>query len=240
MMQLYSSMAEAPPVHTVVFDLDDTLYPESQFVLSGFCAVGEWLQEKHSVPGFAASAGKLFAAGRRRNIFDEVLPLVGVEPKSELVAKLVAVYRAHEPKLKLFPDAVEILGWAAPRFRLALITDGYAGVQARKIRALGLESVIPCRIITDELGRAQWKPSPEPYRRVMAQYPGPAGGYVYVADNPHKDFIGAKQLGWRTIQMRRPEGEHADYFPTAAEAPDGKITNLLSLRKLLLPGAQTR
>ena len=233
-------MDEILPVHTVAFDLDDTLYPEREFVFSGFEAVDKWLQEKHSVHGFADVARKIFYTGRRGKIFDEVLPLLGVEPKPNLLASLVEVYRTHEPTLTLFSDAREILEWAAPRFRLALITDGYAEVQARKIRALGLESLISCQIITDELGRAHWKPSPVPYRRVMANYPGPASGYLYVADNPRKDFIGAKQLGWKTIRMRRPEGEHADYLPTAAEAPDGEITTLLPLRQLLLRGAQVR
>jgi putative hydrolase of the HAD superfamily len=229
-------MIDPRSAHTIAFDLDDTLYPECDFVLSGFAAVDGWLRQTHSAQNFAVCAGKLYAAGRRGKIFDEALPLIGVEPTPGLVVKLVEIYRAHEPKLKLFPDAAEILGWAAPHFRLALITDGYAEVQIRKIRALGLESIISCRIITDELGRSHWKPSPEPYRRVMAQYPGPADGYVYVADNPRKDFIGAKQLGWRTVRVRRPGGEHADYVPTEAEAPDGEITNLLSLRQLVLPG----
>jgi putative hydrolase of the HAD superfamily len=229
-------MIEPRPVHTIVFDLDDTLYPERDFVLSGFAAVDAWLRETHGAQKFAETAGELYTAGHRGKIFDEALPSIGVEPTPKLVAKLVAVYRAHEPKLKLFPDAAEILGWATTQFRLALITDGYAEVQIRKIRALGLESIISCRIITDELGRAHWKPSPEPYRRVMAQYPGPTDGYVYVADNPRKDFIGAKQLGWRTVRARRPGGEHADYVPTAAEAPDEEIASLLSLRQLLSPG----
>ena len=110
--------------------------------------------------------------------------------------------------------------------------------QRRKIRALGLEQFISCRVITDELGREFWKPSLEPYRRVMAQFPGPAEGYVYIGDNPRKDFIGARQLGWRTVRVRRAEGEHADYQPIATEAAEAEIVNLLSLRQLLSPKAK--
>lgn len=233
-------MIEQAQIHTAVFDLDDTLYPERDFVLGGFAAAGAWLRVTHGVAGFAEIASHLFATGRRGTIFNEALPLIGLEPKAELVAQLVETYRSHEPHLRLFPDAVAAIAWAAPRFHLALITDGFAGVQARKIRALGLEAIIGCRIITDELGREFWKPSPEPYRRVMIHSPGRASGYVYVADNPRKDFIGARQLGWRTVRVRRPGGEHSDYEPTAAEAADQETVDLHGLQQLFSVGPPTR
>lgn len=229
-------MTELWQIHTLVFDLDDTLYPEREYVLGGFQAVAAWLSGNLKVTDFAESARDLFERGGRGKIFDEALTLHGLQPKPELVTRLVDVYRAHEPKLCLFPDASEILEWAASRYQLALITDGYSAVQARKIRALGLEAIIPCRIITDELGREFWKPSPEPYRRVMAHYPGPAAGCVYVADNPRKDFIGAKQLGWRTVRIRRPGGEHAAYEASEVEAADAEITDLRLLKAMLTPG----
>jgi putative hydrolase of the HAD superfamily len=31
---------------------------------------------------------------------------------------------------------------------------------------------------------------------------------VYVADNPIKDFIGPKALGWGTVRIRRKQGLH--------------------------------
>jgi len=61
-----------------------------------------------------------------------------------------------------------------------------------------------------------------------------------VADNPRKDFIGARQLGWRTVRVLRPAGEHAGYSPTPAEAADADITTLLTLKQLLRPIALRR
>lgn len=228
-------MADSWQIHTLVFDLDDTLYPESDYVFSGFAAAGDWLREQHAVEGFSMMAGALFQAGRRGKIFDEALPRVGLAARPDLVAGLVAAYRGHEPRLTLFPDAATIIEWAGARFRLALITDGYAAVQKRKIHALGLESYIGCRVVTDELGREFWKPSSLPFSRVMTHFPGPRDGYVYVADNPRKDFIGARQLGWRTVRVRRPQGEHAAYRPEPGEEADTEVTNLLSLQALLKP-----
>lgn len=226
-------MTDPWPIHTLVFDLDDTLYPEVEFVHGGFEAAGGWLKKTYGMDGFAAESSRLFAAGRRGKIFDEVLLSLGLEPKSDLVAALINEYRQHEPHLTLFIDAKEILEWARSRFQLALITDGYAEVQKRKICSLGLEARIGCRIITDELGRQFWKPSPEPFRRVMTQLAGEAGGYLYVGDNAHKDFLGPRELGWRTVRVQRPHGEHTSYSGMANESAECEIKSLLELRTLI-------
>jgi putative hydrolase of the HAD superfamily len=229
-------MSEPWQIHTLVFDLDDTLYPESDYVRGGFEAAGRWLRATYGVQEFATVAHGLFGAGRRGRIFDEVLPRLGLEARPELIAGLIVAYREHEPQLSLFADAAEVLEWAGARFQLALVTDGYAEVQKRKIRALGLESRIGCRIITDELGREFWKPNIEPFRRVMEQFVGDSKGYLYVGDNAHKDFLGPRNLGWRTVRIQRPHGEHAGYGGLAAESADHEIQSLLDLRNLITSG----
>lgn len=226
-------MPEQWLVHTLVFDLDDTLFMERDYVFSGFAAAGRWLDTHHAVTDSAAVFRQLFSAGQRERIFDTALALLRVDAGPAAVSQLLAIYRQHEPKLQLLEDAVEFLDWASTRFHLALITDGYALVQTRKIRALGLEARIACRILTDELGREFWKPSLEPYRRIMACYPGPADGYVYIADNPHKDFQGARQLGWRTVRVRRAGGQHAKYEPATGEAAEVEFDSLIDLRGIL-------
>lgn len=223
-------MSEPWRLHTIVFDLDDTLYLERDFVLSGFAAADRCLASERGTAGFAECAGRLFAEGKRGKVFDAALAELGIEPTPASVDRLVAAYREHEPSIALCEDSVATLEWAAPGFRLALITDGYAAVQVRKIRGLGLESRIPCRIVTDEIGRAFWKPSPEPYRHVMQHFPGAPEGYVYIGDNPRKDFTSARALGWRTVRIRRPGGEHSEYIATADEEADRTIHSLLELQ----------
>jgi len=229
-------MSDRWPVHTVVFDLDDTLYLEREFVLSGVAAVDRWLREERQVEGFAEEAGQLFDAGLRGQIFDGALTALGQEASPPTIQRLVEIYRAHEPALTLAPDAAAALAWAAPRFRLALITDGYAAVQVRKIRALALERHIPLRIVTDEIGRDFWKPHPEAFRRVMTQCPGPAAGYLYIGDNPRKDFLAPHALGWRTLRIRRPGGEHCTATAAQNEDAEREVETLAGLEALLESG----
>ena len=118
------------------------------------------------------------------------------------------------------------------------MTDGYADVQERKIEALGLAQRIGCRILTDVLGRSFWKPSAEGFHRVMAVLPGSAEGFVYVADNPRKDFIAPRALGWRTARIRRAGGEHERYVASAAESADCELGFLTELRNFLIPSPE--
>ena len=65
-------MREFHAIHTVILDLDDTLFPEGAFVLSGFAAVDQWLRTEKGVEGLP-QATALFARGERGRIFDQVL-----------------------------------------------------------------------------------------------------------------------------------------------------------------------
>lgn len=232
-------MTEPWRIRVIVFDLDDTLYPERDYVLSGFAAVDRWLVARCGVVGFFERAHALFSAGQRGRIFDEGLTQLGLPATPARIAELMDVYRQHEPALRLYSDADAVLQQFAHGFQLALITDGYRLAQEKKIAALNLTARIPCCIVTDALGREFWKPSPEPYQRVMAHYGGQGEGYVYVADNPRKDFIGARRLGWKTVRIRRQGCEHSNYEPTPDERADVDISSLLDLVPLMGPARHT-
>ncbi len=201
-------------ISALVFDLDDTLYPEREFVRSGFVAVDEWLRAQRGVTGFAAEAGRLFARGERGRIFDDALRTLDQEPVPDLVATLVEVYRAHVPRLALYPDAHWALRHFGARFKLGLVTDGYLATQRNKVAALGIAPWFGAVVYTDEFGREHWKPSPEGFRRVEQVLGCSGNACVYVGDNPAKDFVAPNRLDWRTVHLRRDTGE---YGRTAVE-----------------------
>ncbi len=226
-------MTEPWSIHTLVFDLDDTLYPERAFVYSGFAAVDAWIRRELKVEGFREVAEELFAAGHRGQIFDEALPRLNLAPSMELITQLVGVYREHEPKLELFPDAAEVLAWAEPQCRIAVLTDGFAGVQRRKLAALALEPRCAISVVTDELGRQFWKPHLRGFQTIASVLKGPAEGFVYIGDNAQKDFIAPKKLGWRTIRILREGAEHVDYLARPIERADIDVRSLLELKNLV-------
>jgi putative hydrolase of the HAD superfamily len=219
----------------IIFDLDDTLYREHDFVLSGFDAVDRHLQAK-GVQGFGERAHSLFTKGLRGNVFDEALKQLSLGAERSLVAELVEIYRSHLPTLSLLPDAVWALGHFGENSTIGLLTDGFAGTQRNKVKALGLEGRFAATVFTDDLGREHWKPSRLPFERIATILNTPATSdlLVYVADNPRKDFIAPNQLGWTTVRIRRQGGEYSGLEPQAPEhSPTFEIESLEQLTSVL-------
>jgi putative hydrolase of the HAD superfamily len=84
-------------------------------------------------------------------------------------------------------------------------------------------------VLSDELGLGCWKPSPAPYRKMLAALAVPAGDALYVADNPAKDFVAARKAGWWTVQVRRPEGQYHQLVPQPGYEAHFVIDSLLEL-----------
>lgn len=199
----------AAPSNVVVLDLDDTLYPERDFVISGFSAVAHWLHRQMNVTDFGRTAQTLFANGRRGDIFDAALAELGLTPTPELIAQLVDIYRDHQPSLTLPSDTVRFLAHIPENVGLALLTDGFVNTQQNKIRALGLDrAAIWPMVCTGQWGRDYWKPHRRGYEFIQASHRLPPSAFCYVADNPAKDFIAPRTLGWRTVCIRRPDAIH--------------------------------
>lgn len=221
----------------IVFDLDDTLYLERDFVRSGFAAVDRWLAAERAVEGFLATAWGLFEGGQRNRVFDAALAARGVAVEPALIGQLVEVYRSHRPTIQLAADARCALDRHAGRDPVALLTDGYQGTQERKIEALGLRACCDPVITTDRWGRDYWKPNPRGFMAVQRQFDRPPAEFVYIGDNPGKDFLAPRSLGWKTIRIKRDGALHAGQAAAPGHDADLTITSLddldLHLERLL-------
>lgn len=220
-------------IRALVFDLDDTLFPEREFVQSGFKAVDEWLGTTRSIQGFQERATAAYDAGVRGHIFNLTLHRLGVWDDPELVRQMVEVYRAHKPTIHLFADAAWALNHFTGRMQLGLLTDGYLAVQQRKVAALGIADRFAAIVFSDEAGREAWKPSPVPYQKVMTLLRHRGNECAYIADNPTKDFVTAKALGWHTIHIHRREAEYATAQVPASHQAHETIESLCQLENVL-------
>jgi putative hydrolase of the HAD superfamily len=195
----------------VVFDLDDTLYAERDYVFSGFDAVARWAERDLGIPHKEASSElhSLFEAGVRGDTFNRWLTAHGYSEAA--VPELVHEYRSHEPRITPFDDGLELLERLRLVHRLALVTDGDSSVQRRKLKALGLTDAFDVVILTDEWGEEHWKPSSRAFTAVLEKFGITGGEAAYVADNPLKDFHGARRAGMWTIRLRLPGGVYSGY-----------------------------
>jgi putative hydrolase of the HAD superfamily len=222
------------PAVCIVFDLDDTLYLERDYVRSGFEAVGEWASKNASIEGLAGAAWRRFESGDRGNIFDQALGDIGCLQDRALISELVAVYRTHRPNIAVARDVASTLPQLLPHTHLALITDGFSICQRNKIDVLGLERWLKPIVVTDELGSGFRKPHPKAFEYIEQHFAQVATSFAYVGDNPQKDFTAPRLRNWTTFRIRREGGLHREVECRGGIA-DFEITRLDDLYRWLSP-----
>ncbi|MDH5378144.1 MAG: HAD family hydrolase [Gammaproteobacteria bacterium] len=220
-------------IKTVVFDVDDTLFPESSFVDSGFRAVSDFVRSEYAVDGFYEEAMLLFQQGSRGRIFNKVLEKLKIL-SDDLVRQLIDVYREHEPDIHLFKDARHILPLLVEKYNLAIITDGYFNVQRKKVKALKISHYFQKIIYTDEHGKHNWKPSEFAYLKVQNEFFSEGKECVYIGDNPSKDFVSPNKLGWLSIQIVRSESEYGHLVAAKDGEAQYRLHSLMELPSLLI------
>lgn len=223
-------------IKAVIFDMDDTLYPEHEYVKSGFKAVDDFLLGKN-IQGFYRLASDYFENGRRGKIFNEVLDTLNISYKEQDITELINVYRNHHPKISLFEDARQLINDLSSEYPLGLITDGYVNTQRNKVNALKLKEDFKKIIITDELGREHWKPSKLPYEIMKEYFNVYHSELVYIGDNVKKDFVTAKKLGWTTIQIIRETGEYYNHPIDDKFKANYQLKSLLEVKDILNMGS---
>lgn len=225
------------PRHTVVFDLDDTLYSERQFAISGFRACEKWLEQKHGVTGVVDEMTRLLDEGHMRSLFELVMAARVPSLAPQDVEDFIDVYRLHEPEIELYPDAERALAHFSAAGPIGLITDGQHVVQSAKVKALDIEHRFRHIVYTGALGgRAFSKPHPLSYEQMEAEL-SKAGAsdrrFVYVGDNPAKDFVTPNRRGWLSVQILRPLRIHARAIPAEGGAAHHVIDTLDDLPAIL-------
>lgn len=195
-------------IKAVIFDLDETLYDEMQFVKSGFRAVSLYMANKNDISAdkFYKLLVETLGEFGRGKIFDIALRKLKLFEKI-LVFELVKAYRNHKPVLSLYSEVNGILAELVDKsYKLGLITDGNVDVQKNKVAALGIGDIFACKVFSDEYGINKQKPDSFPYEKALKDLATKPQESIYIGDNPHKDFITARKLGMHTIRIMR--GQH--------------------------------
>ncbi len=189
----------------VLFDLDNTLYPEIDFVKSGFAVVSRYLAGRYNLDEklIADEMFSILQKDGRGKVFDTLLKKINLY-SDDNVKLLLYLYRSHRPTIKFYPDVIPVINKLQTNgYLLAIITDGMASVQKNKVDALKLNNLIKLIIYTDELGRECWKPSTISYKIALNLMKLTAEQAIYIGDDISKDFIGPNELGMTSIQIVR-------------------------------------
>jgi len=206
-----------------VFDLDDTLYPEHDYVRSCF----NWVAAQLGDRAISESLLELYQQGEKD-------PVGVIAARQNVLGDerlaLISGMRAHAPAIALDSGARALISrLRAAGKKFSILTNGRSITQRRKIEALGVTDAAAI-LISEEVGAS--KPDVSIFRAAAAAHA--ARDYLYVGDNPAVDFEGPNALGWMTVMLQRKNGVRRPPFePAPAQRPQRLVTSLDELLPLV-------
>lgn len=212
----------------VCFDLDDTLYKEVDYLKSGYHEIADFVEKKSSSQDVYDKMIAWWEAGE--NVFQNLISSCHLDVT---VDDLLEIYRKHQPQICLDETTRRILNQLRQTCQLGIISDGRSVTQRNKIKALGLSEYFDWSdiYISDEVGHL--KTTPYSFEKIMERYPDCE--YMYVGDNPAKDFLVPNRLGWITVcLLDTGQNIHPQDFTLSVEfLPQRKIKDITELIDLL-------
>ncbi|MCR5595062.1 MAG: ATP-grasp domain-containing protein, partial [Lachnospiraceae bacterium] len=185
----------------VIFDLDDTLYPEKAYIKSGYKKIAGHLGDV----SYADTLFNYFDEGKQA--INELLKDIGRETE---IDECIKIYRDQEPDITLYPCVKDLIKELRDNgIKVGIITDGRVNGQQNKLKALGLTNILNPEdiIITDELGGPQFrKPNDIAFRIMQNRWRIPFENIVYIGDNISKDLQAPLQLGMHFIYFENSDG----------------------------------
>ena len=169
----------------VVFDIDDTLYNELDYIWSSY-------QKISKVLNLDISAEMLAVRRQWKDVFQYVKDTYNTPMSADEIAQM---YWDHTMTLELFPDAKRLLDWLKTNhIKTGIISDGRSLTQRNKMKMLGLNDYVANDdvVISEEIGNM--KPCIDNYLYFEKRYPDTR--FVYIGDNTERDFLSPNQLGW--------------------------------------------
>lgn len=216
----------------VIFDLDDTLYPERRFALSGYAAVAHDTAARlgrRPEPLFR-SLCRSYRTGARATALQDLV--AGHRLRDDEVARGIEIIRSHQPRLRLPRTTREVLSTLREQgHRLGILTNGLPSTQRGKVAALGLAALVDRVVYAQEYAPAG-KPDAACFRAVLSQLEVDGSRAIFVGDHPEKDVAGAQACGLRAIWLTRPGARATAADATVAtlrEVP-GVVARVLGVR----------
>lgn len=190
----------------IIFDLDDTLYSEKEYVRSGYHEIAKILTNIDNVEEKLCCFFE-----QKKSAIDELLKSENCYSE-QLKKECLEVYRNQKPDIHLY-HGVEgmLIDLKKQGYKLGMITDGRSEGQRAKIESLGLERYFDRIIITDDLGGIDYrKPNPLAFRLMKTHFNVEYDEMCYIGDNSSKDFIVPYMVSMKSILFKNKDGLYID------------------------------
>jgi HAD superfamily hydrolase (TIGR01549 family) len=126
------------------------------------------------------------------------------------------------------PDARKVVEQLSQKYKLGVISNGASPVQQNKLKALGIDQLLRCVIVSGDVG--MHKPDPNIFQKAADDLRLETGECLYVGNTYDHDIVGGLEAGMLTCWYNPIKSEPDD----DTIRPDYRILKLNELLKLLL------
>ena len=177
-------------------DLDDTLYNEVDYVLSGYKKIIKHLEKDKKIKITKLPKKKDILENKKTHI-QNFLNRNKINYSS--VKFLINILREHKPLIKIPKKNAIKLALLKKNFKnLILITNGRSTTQRNKIKSLNIKKYFNKILISDEIGIK--KPNKRIYTKIFQEYPN--AKRVFIGDNLKIDLLTPIALSEKTIIIK--------------------------------------
>ncbi len=197
-------------ITTLLLDMDNTLYSERDYVLSGLTAIAEHLNSHDGINAIEALAYmvEILDHEGRGKIFNRTLEYYSLPSSDETIQALVQIYRNHKPSIRLYDGVFETIHQLKSTYKLAIVTDGMTIMQQRKVAALSLDTLIDT--IVYSWAEDAPKPDPKGFQKALDLLGSTRQQAMIIGDNPVNDGEAAAALNIPFVQVMTDNHPHAN------------------------------
>lgn len=212
----------------IFFDLDDTLWAFSENSRDTF----EEVYLKYKLDAYFNSFDHYYNLYQKRNLelWDEyakgkvtkaglndqrfLYPLQAVGLNDPELAKRFAndFFSFVPTKTKLMPYAKEILEYLAPKYNLYILSNGFAELQAQKMKSSGIDGYFKKIILSEDIG--VMKPYPEIFHFALSATQSELKESIMIGDSWKADIEGAKGIGMDQVFYNVEGKKNFPFYPT--------------------------
>lgn len=179
--------------NTYLFDLDNTLYRETDYLFAAYEAIAMEIERKYSIEKetIANFLKSTFLKNGREGLFDNLIARFML--KQEDLDSYLKLLRSVElpEKIKLFPAAYKMLmHLSASKKRIAIITNGNVSQQKNKIRQIDWREMKEMFDIV-YANETEKKPSPVSIRQYLSSKGLNFAETVFIGDSKEDEQAAA-------------------------------------------------
>lgn len=157
---------------------------------------------------------------RLRRTFDTMAATVS----DKLIYELAHEYIAHLSSFThLMPNAMQVLEYLEPKYRLHIITNGFQEVQEKKLKGSNIHHFFD-HVVNSEMAGVK-KPDPYIFKLALDRAQVEAKHTLMIGDSLEADIIGAKTVKMQVLHFNSNKEPGHDHCKT--------INNLIEIKSIL-------